>query len=220
MSEFRVKSLTLGLVQTNCYMVYDEETKRAAIIDPGDCADQIIAYCERLELKPEAVLLTHGHFDHMMAAEAVKEHFGLKIYACEKEVEVLADSTKNLMMDYYEENYTLAPDVTVKEGDKIEIAGFTWTVLETPGHTIGCCCYYIESEEVLFSGDTLFRDSYGRVDLPTGDAMAMFASVKRLVKEIPEKTIVYPGQSGVTTIEYEKTHNPLATYDPLRKSRY
>lgn len=219
MSEIRIKSLTLGLVQTNCYMVYHEETKRAAIIDPGDCADEIIAYCENLELKPEAILLTHGHFDHMMAAEAVKEKFGLKIYACEKEMEVLSDPRKNLMMDYYESDYTLKPDVLVKEGDQLEVAGFVWKVMETPGHTAGCCCYHIPSENVLFSGDTLFRDSYGRVDLPTGDAMAMFASVKRIVKEIPEDTIVYPGHSGVTTIEYEKKHNPLATYDPLAKSR-
>lgn len=217
MSEIRIKSLTLGLVQTNCYIVYDEETKRGAIIDPGDCAEQIIAFCDNLGVKPEAVLLTHGHFDHMMAAEEVKNHYDLKIYASEAEVEVLADPNKNLMWDYYEENYTFAPDVTLKDGEKFEAAGFNWTVLVTPGHTIGCSCYYIESEEVLFSGDTLFRDSYGRVDLPTGDAMAMFASVKRLVNEIPEKTIVYPGHSGVTTIEYEKKHNPLATYDPLKK---
>lgn len=219
MSEIRIKSLTLGLVQTNCYLIYNEETKHAVIIDPGDCAEEIIAFCKNLELKPEAVLLTHGHFDHMMAAGEVKDAFDLRIYACEKELEVLSDPRKNLMMDYYESDYTLKPDVTVKEGDKLELAGFEWTVLETPGHTAGCCCYHIPSEHVLFSGDTLFRDSYGRVDLPTGDAMAMFASVKRLVKEIPEDTIVYPGHSGVTTIEYEKKHNPLATYDPLAKSR-
>ena len=99
----------------------------------------------------------------------------------------------------------------VEDGDTFEAAGVTWKVIETPGHTIGSCCYYIESEDLLFAGDTLFRTSYGRVDLPTGDAMSMLASVKKLLT-LPETVKVYPGHMGVTSIEYEKKHNPLARY--------
>lgn len=210
MSDIRIKSLIVGMVETNCYVVYNERTKHAVIVDPGDSADQILLFCKKMELKPEAVLLTHGHFDHMMAAEEIRKAFDLKIYACEKELEVLADPGKNLMKNYYMGAYGLEADIAVKEGDKLELAGFEWTVLETPGHTAGSCCYYIPEEDVLFSGDTLFRDSYGRVDFPTGDARAMFASVRRLINEIPENTMVYPGHSEATTIEYEKKYNPLA----------
>jgi len=211
MSKICVKSLLVGMVQTNCYLVYDEETKRAVIVDPGDRADQIISECKSLELKPELILLTHGHFDHIMAAEAVRDEFGIKICACEKELEVLRDATKNMMIRYYRKNYTLEPDMTVKEGDTVEAAGFTWKVLETPGHTIGSCCYYIEEAKVLFAGDTMFRTSYGRVDMPTGDGMAMLSSVKRLLT-LPEDVTVYAGHMGDTTIGYEKQHNPLARY--------
>lgn len=115
------------------------------------------------------------------------------------------------MMDYYRKDYTLEPDLTVCDGETFEAAGVTWKVIETPGHTIGSCCYYIESEDLLFAGDTLFRTSYGRVDLPTGDAMSMLASVKKLLT-LPETVKVYPGHMGVTSIEYEKKHNPLARY--------
>ena len=153
----------------------------------------------------------HGHFDHIMAAEELKKEWGIKICACEKELEVLRDSKKNLMMDYYRKDYTLEPDLTVCDGETFEAAGVTWKVIETPGHTIGSCCYYIESEDLLFAGDTLFRTSYGRVDLPTGDAMSMLASVKKLLT-LPETVKVYPGHMGVTSIEYEKKHNPLARY--------
>ena len=212
MSKFCVKSMVVGMVQTNCYVVYDKETKQAVIVDPGDRADQIIAACQELDVKPEAILLTHGHFDHIMAAEELRNTFGVKIYACEKEVEVLTDGAKNQMIRYYRKNYSLTPDVTVKEGDELALAGFTWTVMETPGHTCGCCCYYIESEGVIFVGDTMFKGSYGRVDLPTGDGMAMLESVKRLLKTLPETVVVYPGHMDETTIAYEKTHNPLARY--------
>ena len=211
MSEIRIKTLVVGMVGTNCYLVYDHETKRAAVIDPGDGAGQIANMAVSLGLKPEAILLTHGHFDHMMAAEELKKEWGIKICACEKELEVLRDSKKNLMMDYYRKDYTLEPDLTVCDGETFEAAGVTWKVIETPGHTIGSCCYYIESEDLLFAGDTLFRTSYGRVDLPTGDAMSMLASVKKLLT-LPETVKVYPGHMGVTSIEYEKKHNPLARY--------
>ena len=134
MSEIRIKTLVVGMVGTNCYLVYDNETKRAAVIDPGDGAGQIVNMAVSLGLKPEAILLTHGHFDHMMAAKELKEAWHVPIYACEKEIEVLSDSRKSLVSSYYREPYTLTPDITVKEGDELSIAGFTWKVFETPGH--------------------------------------------------------------------------------------
>lgn len=211
MSKMRVKSLIVGMVQTNCYLVYDEETKQTAIVDPGDGADIISSECKKLGLKPEAILLTHGHFDHIMAAAALREEWGLKIYACEKELEVLRDGSKNMMLTYYRKSYALEPDVTVRDGETFEAAGFTWKVIETPGHTIGSCCYYVEDEDVLFSGDTLFHQSYGRVDFPTGNAMEMLASVKKLLG-LPEDVMVYPGHMDATTIGFEKKYNPLARY--------
>ena len=212
MSEIRVKSMEVGTVATNCYLVYDEETKRAVIVDPGDRADQIKMQCAELQIKPEAILLTHGHFDHIMAAPELKEEWNIPVYAAGKEVEVLADGSKNMMGVYYRKSFSLTPDVTVKDGEKLDLAGFTWTVLETPGHTIGSCCYYIEKEDILFSGDTLFHMSYGRVDFPTGSSQDMLDSVKRLLNTLPEQVMVYPGHMDGTTIGYEKKYNPLARF--------
>ena len=131
MSEIRIKTLVVGMVGTNCYLVYDHETKRAAVIDPGDGAGQIANMAVSLGLKPEAILLTHGHFDHIMAAKELKETWNVPIYACEKEIDVLTDGRKSLVAGYFREPYTITPDVTVKEGDELSIAGFTWKVFVT-----------------------------------------------------------------------------------------
>jgi len=163
-----------------------------------------------LGLKPEAILLTHGHFDHIMAAKELKETWNVPIYACEKEIDVLTDGQKSLVAGYFREPYTITPDVTVKEGDELSIAGFTWKVFETPGHTIGSCCYYIEKESVLFSGDTLFAGSYGRTDFPTGSGRQIAESVRRLLSTLPDDTMVYPGHMDTTTIGFEKKYNPLS----------
>ena len=163
-----------------------------------------------LGLKPEAILLTHGHFDHIMAAKELKETWNVPIYACEKEIDVLTDGQKSLVAGYFREPYTITPDVTVKEGDELSIAGFTWKVFETPGHTIGSCCYYIKKESVLFSGDTLFAGSYGRTDFPTGSGRQIAESVRRLLSTLPDDTMVYPGHMDTTTIGFEKKYNPLS----------
>ena len=212
MSRIQVKQLVVGMVQTNCYIVYDEETKRAVIVDPGDRAEEINDALRELGVKPEAILLTHGHFDHIMAGASIKEEWGLAIYAGEKELEVLRDGEKNMMKTYYRKPLSLEPDVTLKDNEVFGAAGITWKMFETPGHTIGSCCYYAEDEKILFSGDTLFRASYGRVDFPTGNAMDMLASVKRLLTELPPDVMVYPGHMDVTTIDFEKKNNPLARY--------
>ena len=205
----KVYSLMLGSYQTNCYLAADDDGV-CAVIDPGYTPERVLEAAQRYGLTIRAVLLTHGHFDHMMAAKDLKEAWNAPIYACEKEVEVLADSRKSLVTNYYREPYTLTPDVTVKEGDELSIAGFTWKVFETPGHTIGSCCYYIEKEDVLFSGDTLFAGSYGRTDFPTGSGRQIAESVRRLLSTLPEDTMVYPGHMDTTTIGFEKKYNPLS----------
>ena len=212
MSKMRVKQLVVGMVETNCYIIYNEETKAAVIVDPGDNPKEISKKCAEYGVKPEAVLLTHGHFDHIMAAEPLREEWGLKIYSSVKEVEVLQDGQKNLMTKWYRKPYSLTPDVTLVDGEEFELIGFNWKMLLTPGHTCGSCCYYIAEEEVLFSGDTLFQMAYGRIDFPTGSGQDMLASVKKLLTTLPEKTMVYPGHMGPTTIEHEKKYNPLARY--------
>ncbi len=212
MSEIRVKKLEVGTIITNCYLVYNEETKQAVIVDPGDSAPMIIETCEELGVMPEAILLTHGHFDHMMAVDPLREKWShVKLYSSEAEREVLGDSTKNLMKKWYRKDYTLTPDVTFQDNEEFELIGAKWQMLLTPGHTCGSCCYYLADEEVLFSGDTLFQRSYGRVDLATGDAMQMLASVKRLLT-LPDDVMVYPGHAGETVIGFEKKNNPLARY--------
>ena len=212
MSKIRVKQLVVGMVETNCYMIYNEETKAAVIVDPGDNPKEISKKCAEFGVKPEAVLLTHGHFDHIMAAEPLREEWGLKIYSSVKEVEVLEDGNKNLMTKWYRKPYSLTPDVTLADGEEFELIGFNWKMLLTPGHTCGSCCYYIADEDVLFSGDTLFQMSYGRIDFPTGNGQEMLASVKKLLTILPEETMVYPGHMGPTTIAHEKKYNPLARY--------
>lgn len=213
MNKIRIKRLVVGMVQTNCYVIYNDETKEAVIVDPGDGAKQISQKCREYGVKPVAIFLTHGHFDHIMAAEELRDEWELKIYSSEKETEVLQDGNKNLMMKWYRKPYALTPDVTLADGETFELVGFQWKVLLTPGHTIGSCCYYIAEEEVLFSGDTLFQMSYGRVDFPTGSPKDMLLSVKKLLTILPEDTMVYPGHNDMTTIAHEKKYNPLARYE-------
>ena len=155
----RIETIMVGQMGTNCYLAWDEESKRGFLVDPGEQADKIIRVCSRYEIKPEAILLTHGHFDHIMAAKKVKEYYQIPVYAGIHEEELLADAEKNLSA-MWAEGFTMKADELVVDNQKIEIAGMKITVIETPGHTSGGVCYYIEKEHVLFAGDTLFFESY------------------------------------------------------------
>lgn len=162
-----------------------------------------------MEGTPVAILLTHGHYDHMLAAEAVSKRFGIPVYAHEAEQEVLRDAQKNLSAAW-SSPYTMEADRTVKEGDVLTLAGYEIRVMHTPGHTKGSVCYYLPEAGVLLSGDTLFCESYGRYDFPTSSGRDLVASVKRLLRELPENVKVYPGHNESTEIGYEKRYNPLA----------
>ncbi|MGN1139791.1 MAG: MBL fold metallo-hydrolase [Oliverpabstia sp.] len=205
-----IEQQILGMVSTNVWFLKNIETGEILIIDPADQADRIERKIQVMEGKPVAVLLTHGHFDHIMAVEELQREWKLPVYAMEKERAVLGSPQKNLSGSWINRPCTLKADCWLKDEEEINLAGFRIRVLHTPGHTEGSCCYYLEEEGVLFSGDTLFCGSVGRTDMPTSSGRDMRQSIARIMKEIPEETRVCPGHNEETTIAYEKRYNPFA----------
>ncbi len=211
MERLKIAGIVLGMVETNCYIIYREEGTQeqpaaCVIVDPADNATYIIKRCRDLCLKPEAILLTHGHFDHILAAEDVRRAFHAPICAGEREQLLLADPAMNLT-GTAGEPMGLEADRLLRDGEQLQLVGTTWRVMFTPGHTEGSVCYYSEEESVLLSGDTLFCGSAGRTDLPTGNADKLFTSVTEKLYSLPDGTRVYPGHGGSTTIGREKHYN-------------
>lgn len=206
----KIHLMVLGAISTNCYILYAEDTKKAVIFDPADRADAISDKLEKLGVRLEAICLTHGHFDHIMAVNDLKKKFGVKVYAQEDEVSLAADGMENLTQ-WNGESYTVKVDVPLKDGEKIELAGFLMQVLHTPGHTKGSCCYYLPEEKIIFSGDTLFAGSVGRSDFPTGSGGTLLRSLREKLAPLPDETEVYPGHGEQTDIGYEKKNNPYFT---------
>jgi glyoxylase-like metal-dependent hydrolase (beta-lactamase superfamily II) len=202
----KIRILVLGSVQTNCYLVYQEQTKETLIIDPAARPDKIKETIEKLELTPKAVLLTHGHFDHIGAAMEVKRHYGIPIYAGEEEKEVLNSAYNNLSEMMAAEAFAIEADEYVKDEENLSLAGFSIRAIATPGHTKGGMCYLVSfgTEQVLFSGDTLFAGSVGRYDFPTSSGTALFSSIRNKLLLLPEDLSVYPGHGEPTTIGTEK----------------
>ncbi len=205
----KIETIIVGQMRTNCYLAWDETTMRGFLVDPGEQAEKIIQACDRYQIKPEAVLLTHGHFDHIMAAKKIKEYYQIPVYAGVHEEEVLSDSELNLSA-MWAEPFTMKADNLVADNQEIEIAGMEITVLETPGHTLGGVCYYIKKEKVLFAGDTLFFESFGRTDFKGGSMFALVRSLRGKLFTLPDEIDVYSGHGQSTTIGHEKTHNPAA----------
>ena len=203
-----IRMMVLGPVQTNCYFLINEDTKEVLIVDPADRAQKIIEWSNSEGLKPVAILLTHGHFDHIMGVQGVKKEYGIPIYASKDEVEVLANPQINVstMMGAY---LSMKADELFSDGDVLELAGMKLKVISTPGHTIGSVCFYMEEEKVLISGDTLFEASVGRSDFPTGSSRQLIESIKTRLFVLPDDTDVFPGHGGTTNIAYEKAHNPF-----------
>ena len=208
MAKLKINHYVVGPVQTNCYFAINDETKELIIIDPGYSPKQLAERVRQEGCTPVAILLTHGHFDHIMAAQAVKEKYNIPIYACRQEEEMLREPSVN-MTAHYGKNCSIIPDVLLNDLEVFQVAGFTIQIIHTPGHTKGSCCYYIEEEDVLFSGDTVFYGSVGRTDFPGGSTADIVRSLHKLVDSLPEETEVFPGHDASTTIGYEKRYNPF-----------
>ena len=208
MKKAMIEQLVLGMVGTNTWLIKNKESNELLIIDPADESARIEEKIDRMGGIPVAVLLTHGHFDHMLAADDLRDEYGIPIIACAAEQQVLTDSIKNLSGSWASAHVLLA-DQWICDGKKLELAGFSIEVFHTPGHTAGSCCYYLPEEEVLFSGDTLFAQSVGRTDFPGGSSAEIVRSLHKLVDTLPEDTEVFPGHDASTTIGYEKRYNPF-----------
>lgn len=203
-----IKTFIAGMMQTNCYIVSNEETKECFLVDPAVCTPDMISYIKENGLKLQAILLTHGHFDHILGITEFLREFEVPVYAYEAEKELLEDAEKNLS-SAYGMFYIFKDAEYLKDGQVLEIAGMKMKVIYTPGHTIGGCCYYLEDEKVLFSGDTLFYTSIGRTDFETGSYNKLVNSVRLKLFRLPEEVKVYPGHMPETTIGYEKKYNPF-----------
>lgn len=203
----RIYTMLTGLMETNCYLVVTKE-RHIAVIDPGADPETIIAKLEDLGSEPSMILLTHAHYDHTGAVEALcKRYPDCPVMLGEKELPVYGDPNLSLapMLGSPKEPQKLRYDRLLHEGDTIQLDELTFTVLETPGHTPGGVCYQVG--DVIFSGDTLFQLSVGRTDFPGGDAAALKKSVQRL-RDLPGEYTICPGHGSPTYLSQERSKNP------------
>lgn len=208
MGELKIGRIVMGMCQTNCYFVYEEGKDQALLFDPADKGSYIYSALKDKGFTVGAILLTHGHFDHIWGVEEVRKLSGAKVYAYEKEKELCEDASLNVSKGAGRACVVKA-DQYVKDGGEITEAGITCRLLATPGHTAGSCCYYFEADKILISGDTLFQESVGRTDLPTGSMGTLVRSVKDKLFPLPDEVKVYPGHGEATTIGHEKKYNPF-----------
>ena len=201
--------LPVGLLQCNCSIFGDEQTREAIVIDPGDEIGKITAVLDKHQLKVKAIVITHGHIDHVAGAAKLRTLTGAPVYMNnkdEEQLDLLERQAEWLGMDTPErtEVDTAAGDDTV-----LQLGTSEFIVMETPGHTRGSMSVWIPDEKKVIAGDTLFRDSIGRTDLPGGNTRQILSSIKARLFELPDETVVFPGHGPTTTIGREKERNPF-----------
>lgn len=202
-------------IEENCYILEDEATSEGLIIDPGNDAEEILAEVKAHNLKICAIVLTHGHWDHIGALDKVRKALGAKAYIHKEDAAMLTDGRSNLsafMLQRYD-NQPAAADGFLEEGDVVDCGESKLKVIHTPGHTRGGICLYDAENRVLFSGDSLFRGEIGRCDFPGGSLPLLVGSLKEKLMVLPPETKVYPGHGPSSIIGWERKNNPYCAVE-------
>lgn len=202
-----IEKLEVGPIMANCYILGCEGTKESVVIDPGDDGDQILMALAKLELKVKYLINTHGHFDHVGANKKMKEVTQATLAIHPDDEPMLMELSKAASMFGLSAENSPPADLLLNHGDRVSFGDITLEVIHTPGHSKGGICLYTQGH--LFAGDTLFKSSIGRTDLPGGDFDTLISSIKTKLFKLPEDTIVYTGHGPETTIGDEKRMNPF-----------
>lgn len=202
-----IKIMPVGLIGTNCYII--SNNNQALIVDPGGDADQIIEYIEEKALTPQAIILTHAHFDHIGGLEDLRNKYPIETYINETEQSWLGDPLLNGSHKLLGNEITARPAENVLEEGELSIGGFTFDVLHTPGHSPGSVSFIFAETNEIFSGDVLFNQGIGRTDLPGGDLATLEHSIKEKLYLFDDDYKIYPGHGPATTIGFEKNNNPF-----------
>ncbi len=201
----KIFKYSVGLMGTNAYIILDEETKKAALVDPGDEADKLLTAISSKGAELSYIILTHGHFDHILALPKIKEATGAEILVHEKDAPMLTDNSLSLLSRFSDRVIDFpSADVLLRDGDTVKIGNGNVKVIHTPGHTLGSICLSVSDD--LISGDTLFRESIGRYDFPGGDYDTIMLSLEK-IRSLDIKGKIYPGHGMSTTLEHELTYN-------------
>ncbi len=207
----KLEMLTVGPFEENCYLYWDEKNSKGVIIDPGAEAARIIDTVTRAKFEPTAILLTHGHGDHIGALAEIKAHWNLPVYIGQGEEGYLADPHLNGSADFGFPIMAPKPDFLVADENLYRFESIELRVLATPGHTAAGVCYLDESEGVLFCGDTLFQGSIGRTDLQGGSFEKLIDSIQKKILTLPDDIVCFSGHGPATTVGAERTGNPFLT---------
>ncbi len=202
----KIRIYPVTMLGTNCSYIIDEATGKAAVTDPGEKSEKLISQIKQDGGRLEYVLLTHGHYDHICFAKQLAGMFGAKVVTGAANADFLKNPEYNGTGVHGIDFTPFEADVLLNDGDKFMLGETEFTYLATPGHTKGCGVFIADG--VMFAGDTLFRESYGRTDLPTGDEAQMVQSLKKL-KELDGDYQVIPGHGPMTTLGHERRYNPL-----------
>jgi hydroxyacylglutathione hydrolase len=206
-----LERLVVGMLQTNCYLLADSGTRRAAVIDPGGDSARIVERIEHHQLNLVSIINTHGHFDHVLDAWALKKKLGGEVFLHPEDKSMLQDRSVGLaaLFSSIKNSPKGAVDRWLHEGDTLEVGALRLEVLETPGHTPGHVALYLRDRDIIFVGDTLFAGSIGRTDFPGGSFEQLITSVRTKIFPLDESTVVYPGHGPETTVGEEKRSNPF-----------
>lgn len=198
----KLKTLFLRFLSVNCYVVSDETTKRALIVDPGSGPDFILNTIKKMEVKPEGILLTHAHVDHISAVPEIAEAYNIPVWLHKDDIP-LYFAKENALQPWMGAVPNLPQPV-----EECPTAGLDFSIIHTPGHTKGSCCFYFPRDRFILTGDTLFNGTYGRTDFPGGSYEEIMDSIKNKLLKLPEDVIVHPGHDQETTIG-EELENPM-----------